>query len=434
VKLLRAALGALSLAFAALAFAQDPLAGAWKGHWIRKGTSVDITMRFTAGASGYTGSFDSDGLRVAEIPMRAIRVEGILPSGKSSATRRRRSSWESSRAKKLTGRLMDRGQEGDFEFHRVPAEPLPRREEVTFRNGAVTLSGTLMLPESSACERHPGVVFLHGSGPEGRWASTYLAGLFAKRGFVALVYDKRGVAKSTGDWRTAGFEELAADAAAAIAMLRARPDVDPALVGIHGHSQGATIAPLAATQVPDLAFIIASAAAATMAETEMYSLANSMRVKTLPPDDARLAHAYLEAVVGAAYGTLPRAKVEEVWDQVRGKPWAFPLPEASHHYWAFSKRIASYRPTDHWRRVSAPALLLYGDLDERVPPRSSAEAITAAYGKGPGPKIDVVNFAGAGPYVQVPPASSAFAWPKTVAGYPDAIFAWTAKSLKACRR
>jgi pimeloyl-ACP methyl ester carboxylesterase len=131
---------------------------------------------------------------------------------------------------------------------------------------------------------------------------------------------------------------------------------------------------------------------------------------------------------------VSRAQVEEAWEKVRGKPWAFPLPEASHNYWAFSKRIAAYRPTDLWRRVTAPTLLLYGDLDERVPPRSSAQAITAAYKQGPGTKIEVVNFPGADHTFRVPPTSSAFAWPKTVAGYPDALFTWAAKTVKACTR
>jgi alpha-beta hydrolase superfamily lysophospholipase len=44
------------------------------------------------------------------------------------------------------------------------------------------------------------------------WGLGYL---YAARGFVVLSYDKRGVGKSTGNGREAGFENLADDAVAA---------------------------------------------------------------------------------------------------------------------------------------------------------------------------------------------------------------------------
>jgi dienelactone hydrolase len=430
VKRFAAALASLLVLLAPLALAQDPLAGAWTGKWIRNGSSVDITMRIAASPGGYIGTFDSNGLRVSEIPMQEIHREGQeLVAWKVAGDSSTMAFAGKLEGETLKGRFLDRGQEGAFEFKRGPMPPLPRREEVAFKSGPVNLSGTLIVPESKACKRHPAIVFVQGSGPEGRWASTYLAVEFARRGFAALVYDKRGVGKSTGDWKAAGFEELAADAVAAIEFLRARADVDSALIGIHGHSQGGTIAPLVAAKAEGLAFVIGSAAAATMGETEIYSLENSMRVKELSADDAKLAKAYARAVVETAYGGAPREQALQAAEKVRGKPWAFALPPESHPYWAFSKRIASYRPVDYWRRIAVPALLVYGELDERVPPGSAAEAITAAYRKGNGPGIEVITYRGADHGFRVPSNARGFAWPKTVAAYPDSMLAWAVKAV-----
>jgi alpha-beta hydrolase superfamily lysophospholipase len=77
-----------------------------------------------------------------------------------------------------------------------------------------------------------------------------LANAFARRGIAALIYDKRGVGTSTGQWRDAAFAELVGDASAAVEALRSRPQISPDRVGIHGHSQGGTIAPWVANENP----------------------------------------------------------------------------------------------------------------------------------------------------------------------------------------
>src|SRR6185369_12367935 len=95
------------------------------------------------------------------------------------------------------------------------------RQEVTFKNGDVTLAGTLLVPASKG--RHPAVVYTHGGGPAVREVFWGLGYLYAARGFVVLSYDKRGAGKSTGNWGEASFEDLADDAVAAARFLQARP-------------------------------------------------------------------------------------------------------------------------------------------------------------------------------------------------------------------
>ncbi|HKY31178.1 MAG TPA: hypothetical protein VJV23_01490 [Candidatus Polarisedimenticolia bacterium] len=63
-----------------------------------------------------------------------------------------------------------------------------------------------------------------------------------------------------------------------------------------------------------------------------------------------------------------RTHLETAWRDVRDRPWVFPPPAESDSYWAFSRRIASYEPLVYWRQVHAPALLVYGEADQRVAP------------------------------------------------------------------
>src|SRR5262245_64713615 len=91
-----------------------------------------------------------------------------------------------------------------------------RTESVRFQSGAVTLAGTLFIPDERG--PHPAIVLFHGSGPEPR--NLMVADWFARHGVVALTYDKRGVGESTGDFRAVSFTELSNDGLAAIQLLK----------------------------------------------------------------------------------------------------------------------------------------------------------------------------------------------------------------------
>src|SRR5262249_42119933 len=120
---------------------------------------------------------------------------------------------------------------------------------------------------------HPAVVFVHGSDAADRHAFTSLPAFFALHGFATVVYDKRGVGRSSGQYWSANFSDLAADALAAIRLLKNRPEINPGQIGFWGLSQGALyIAPLAATQSKDVAFIISiSGASMTAADQKIFT-------------------------------------------------------------------------------------------------------------------------------------------------------------------
>src|SRR5262245_34925278 len=191
---------------------QQELAGTWVGRWEREGATLDVEVTFTRTGAGYAGSFSSAQLRVLGVPFERIRYEPPRVSWAlvGDATT---SHFEGTLdGDTLEGRFQEKGAAGTFRLtRRKTAAPAVQEEEVTFRNGPVKLGGTLVRPAGPG--PFPAAVFLHGSGPEGRWASRYLANAFARSGIAALVYDKRGVGASTGAWREAGLGELVGGAA-----------------------------------------------------------------------------------------------------------------------------------------------------------------------------------------------------------------------------
>ena len=144
----------------------------------------------------------------------------------------------------------------------VAGAELPLRvEQITFASGVTPMSGILTLP--SGPPPHPAVVVIHGSGRQTAEGLAFIGESWARLGFAALTYDKRGVGGSGGRYENVGIrtsEEvlgvLANDALAAVAFLRAQRDIDRRTIGLVGLSQGGWIGPLAASRSDDVAFLV----------------------------------------------------------------------------------------------------------------------------------------------------------------------------------
>lgn len=418
---------ALFMFCAASPAAKSRLIGTWKGHWIRGGDSMAVTLHLVRDSTGkYAATFDSDRLRVSGIPFSDVQVHGccdvrlVLRGDRTTATFRGTVAGNT-----LKGRFVEESTEGDFAYTRATStRPAFEERSLTFTNGDVRLSGSLLVPrgtKSVAC-----VVFLHGSGGEGRWASRFLATQLATHGIAALIYDKRGVGQSSGDWRAATLEDLAGDAAAAVNRLRQESRILPRRIGIHGHSQGGTLAPLVVAQSPDIAFIIGSAAAGLPPDSvEVFSILNSLYPRATSARDSAEAREYVTELVAVAYEGRPRARLDSLAGALRDRPWFFAPPAPDNSYWRFSKIFGAYQPLLWWAKVRVPVLLLYGAEDQRVPARESAERIVATVLRhAPDADVTVRIFPGADHTFRLPPGPGG--WPRTAPDYVPILLRWLA--------
>lgn len=412
------------LALSATAHAAG-LEGQWTGTWTKAGDALPVNISFEKLGAAYTGTFDSDALQVAGIPFKEVTLVGdrvhIVLAGDATTT-----TFDGALSiNEITGAFLEGKASGTFSLRRATIPPL-RTREIAFTNGATTLAGELVLPAAQG--RRPAIVFLHGSGAEGRWASRYLASKFARAGFVALIYDKRGVGKSTGDWQTASFEDLADDAVSGIKFLSEQREVDPARIGIYGHSQGGTISPLVAERGKSAAFVIASAAASLdPAEVEIYSIGNSIGINALQGKERADADRFVREIVAVGYKGKKRTTLDAMASEFKGRSWYFAPPPPDDGYWTRSRSIAKYRPLDHWRNVKAPVLLVYGAHDERVPPEKSAAAIATTLKKSGNGMVTVKTYPNANHTFHIVPQTPKDGWPKRVADYADTLIEWAAE-------
>src|SRR3989441_11506471 len=259
--------------------AQRSIEGHWEGMMVREGAELPVSFDFTNGATGLTASFNSPTQKAIGIPLRNVsyntpKVHFELVGDATTNVFDGELTGDA-----ITGQFREGDAKGTFSIRRVAAKPATfKQEEVSFRNGDVTLSGTLLLPSTKG--PHPAVVFLDGAGSESRYGVLFLAEYFTRYGIAALIYDKRGVGKSTGDWKRSDFRDLAGDAIAGIRLLQKSNEINPKQIGLYGHSQGGMIAPLIASRSKDVAFIISGAGSAVpVYESEINSLTNQVRAK-----------------------------------------------------------------------------------------------------------------------------------------------------------
>jgi uncharacterized protein len=401
--------------------AVDSLEGEWRGTWTKSGAALSVIVRFARDGDVYSGTFDSSDLQVVGIPFRSVERTGqdvrfVLAGDRTTTTFQGALIGD-----RVAGVFQEGDTAGEFTMVRAeaPSPPLDVRP-IQFANGDVSLSGEII--SSGRRQRAPGIVFLHGSGGEGRWANRYLASQFARAGFAALIFDKRGVGHSSGDWRTSGFDVLAADGAAAMRALASQPECDASRIGFYGHSQGGNVAPLA-TAIARTKFVIGSAASGVSpAETEIYSVANAIGVNALPEADRADAMLFVRSLVAVGYAGAPRSRLDGLVARFRDRSWFFEPPPADDPYWAFSRQIASYDPVSAWSAVEAPVMLLWGALDERVPAQASSDALSAALARAGNTEVMARVYAGADHTFHLPDPDAP--WPRRAPGYVEDMLAW----------
>jgi pimeloyl-ACP methyl ester carboxylesterase len=151
-----------------------------------------------------------------------------------------------------------------------PQEPLPpypyKEEEVRFQNRkqGFSLAGTLSLPDGEG--PFPAAILVTGSGSQNRDEEIFshkpfkvIADHLTRNGIAVLRYDDRGVGGSGGSPAGATTEDLATDARAAVDYLVTRRDIDPARIGIIGHSEGGLIAFILASSKENIAYLVSLA-------------------------------------------------------------------------------------------------------------------------------------------------------------------------------
>lgn len=237
-------------------------------------------------------------------------------------------------------------------------------EDVTVGKGQWALPGTLTVPEGEG--PFPGVVLVHGSGPNDRDETigpnkTFkdIAWGLATRGIAVLRYDKRTFKHSkelTPDMITKFTvkEEVIDDAILAAKLLKEDERVKSNSVFLLGHSLGATIAPRIGLEYGSIAGLIMMAAITRSLEdtildqfTYIYGLAGEMA------DEQKADLEYLRVKVD-------RLKHPETMENLKPEDLPLGIPV---DYWL---DLHQQNVVEDAKKLSMPVLIMQGGRDYQV--------------------------------------------------------------------
>jgi pimeloyl-ACP methyl ester carboxylesterase len=283
---------------------------------------------------------------------------------------------------------------------KVAAQDQPTERDISFRNDSVELHGTLMLPITR--EPAPAVVFLHGSGPMTRDGFRPYAREFAKLGIASLFFDKRGSGKSNGSWSTSSLNDLAEDALAAVRYLKADNEIDRTRIGFWGISQAGWVAPIAASQSEDVAFmILISGGGASPRQSELFSYRKEFERAGLSKSEESEALKILEFYFDYLSTGEGRHHLITELDSLKEstlKPLAEQLErivpsEENRPNWSW---VGAYHPIADIERIHCPVLLLFGDRDADHPTELAVKRWREGLEKADNHDVTIVVFKGAG--------------------------------------
>lgn len=315
----------------------------------------------------------------------------------------------------------------DLRRPQQPVGPLPYiTQEVVFDNPEAKLSfvGTLSIPKGAG--PFPAAVLIAGSGAHSRDEMVSLHKVFlvladhlTRNGISVLRYDKRGVGMSGGlADPLSTTDDYAGDARAALQFLRIQPEIDPAKVGLIGHSEGGIIAPMVAADNPEVAFIVLlagtglpgmdvqilqeNAMGRARGADERVVLANDRQNRAVFPmiiatkDNAealKKLHASEREVLTAEERTLMGIPDE-------------PLPDEAYagYLTPWFRRFLELDPRPCLEKVKCPVLALNGGKDLQVLPDENLGEIDKALRRGGNTRASVRKLAGLNHMFQTCPA------------------------------
>ncbi|MBL7069731.1 MAG: alpha/beta hydrolase [Candidatus Omnitrophica bacterium] len=222
--------------------------------------------------------------------------------------------------------------------------------EIAFKNKDISLSGTISVPKGEGPFK--AVILAWGPGPQDREALgmfTDIADGLARNDTAVLRFDKRGIAKSEGDFSRFTGEDLISDLSCALDFLLKQEEIDKDRIAILGHSEGGYSAAHLAAINPNISacIIMAGVEAVNLPDTDLEMMWDFDKSAT------NWNEKYMNDISDTAKDTAEILK--------SGKDWALLL-----HKRIFLKKCRldiEKKSSDIIRKLGVPTLILRGGKD-----------------------------------------------------------------------
>ena len=393
------------------------LSGYWLGTLSVQGQSMRIAFNITKTGDTYTTTMDSPDQKAKGIPTSTISMTpenikvsiaqmGVTFTGTLKNGQIIKGTFSQGGLNLPLALTKQEVSTTENQRPQHPQKPYPyHSEDVKFKNkkADISLAGTFTKPKDG--KNLPAIILISGSGPQNRDEELMqhkpflvLADYFTKRGYAVLRYDDRGTFESEGDFKTATSKDFATDTEAAIEYLKNRTDINPAKIGLMGHSEGGLIAPMVASENTDVAFIVLLAGTGVsgyeviLDQIEAINRANGETEKTITDANymTKSIFGYLESI---QFKQNRKALISDYLTRELDNNPKFSVPENITKEQFIQSQLPQlsspwmnyflfYNPQIALSKVTCPVLAINGDKDLQVTSRLNIPKIEQALKRG----------------------------------------------------
>jgi len=243
-----------------------------------------------------------------------------------------------------------------------------REERIIFKNGDITLGGTLILPATKG--RHPVIIITPGDYGTHRNQLRMWAHNFVSRGIAALIFDSRGGGESTGAVNSSSFSDLANDVLAIVESLKTREDINPKQIGLFGFSNSAFTVSLAASRSEDVSFLILQSFVGVIPwKQESFRAETQLRVDNFPESEVKQGADFMRLKYEAARTGEGWEQIQAIMEKARGERWlAYTNPPGTlERLRQVYELVMTYDPVPALEKLNIPVLALWGGKDTNLP-------------------------------------------------------------------
>lgn len=399
---------------------ENDFSGNWSGEITLPNGVLEMIFKITQTEGKYEAKLDVPKQGATNLPVGQVTVIGDSVSIAVPVILGNYSGRYSS-PDFITGKWKQGGMTFDVNLKRInevtplirtqtPEPPFPYlSEEVQYSNprSGLKLAGTITVPKTAkSC---PAVVLITGTGAQDRDETIFehkpfavIADFLTRNGIAVLRVDDRGVGSSEGNISSSTSLDFAGDVMAGVAFLKNREDIDSKKIGLIGHSEGGLIAPIVATKMPDIAFIVMMAGSGTVGEQILYEqavlLAKAAGLPQFSIEQQKLTQQKIfdnvknEPDSAKAIIKLRETLSNGMYDQMNGdmkKAIDAEISKINSNWFRF---FLTYNPKPTLAKVKCPVLALNGSKDLQVPV-SNLKTIIEAINSGGNMNVDTVRFA-----------------------------------------
>lgn len=420
-----------TLILAASTFAQNKsgIEGNWLGALDAGGAKLTFVLKITKnGDDGFAGKLDIPEQGGKDLPLDSLTLENKTVKFSTAKFGFNYEGTLSENGDEINGKFSQGAASLPLNFKRANAEttvlkrpqtpkkPFPyNEEEVGYKNEKdnVKLAGTLTFPKGEG--KFPAVILITGSGAQDRDETILghkpflvLADYLTRKGIAVLRVDDRGIGGSDLGSRSATMENYVGDVLAGIDYLKTRAEINQKQIGLIGHSEGGTVAPLTATRSKDVAFIVMLAGTAQKGDEIILSqVAGGLKASGATPDEADklldLQKSLFSIIKSEPDNKLAEQKINEMMEKRKTamnekekiefaqieKSLEEQLPALLSAWYRY---LLSYDPQPTLEKVKIPVLALNGENDTQVSAKENLAIIYAALKKAGNKDFTVKSF------------------------------------------